>query len=367
MPKFWSRVRQNDAADDIRRNRQWRVRRCVSAYTYRQAQRCMSARTHKQAQRCMSARTHKRARHCIHTASLRKRCWYVQVYSLPTPKARAGDLSHGAAQLYTVVSRSQYSTRKHQVHSRTACSHQVAQQRLAGQLQNSSIELELTASPAGPGIISGLSVKVLVTKIEVDGSFRIHIIIFGSPRPLTVDNTRMNEFNNTSLTFKVFSNQTNTINEENTIEQNRNFVTIENCMIAFCNEAYEAEKEETHNQPRKMAPMRRIISTEKTDKCGHTQRVAHGSAFGGAELQSTESPLRTRRRPLCEASRVHDTEVISCPVLFPIASWTLVGDEHPLVWRVVYRQSRPGCGEVDTGGVHGEATVTVCENAYGTF
>ncbi|CAB0030849.1 unnamed protein product, partial [Trichogramma brassicae] len=39
-------------------------------------------------------------------------------------------------------------------------------------------------------------------------------------------------------------------------------------------------------------------------------------------------------------------------------SWTLVGDEHPLVWRVVYRQSRPGRGEIYTGGVHGEATVT---------
>ncbi|CAB0038640.1 unnamed protein product [Trichogramma brassicae] len=47
-------------------------------------------------------------------------------------------------------------------------------------------------------------------------------------------------------------------------------------------------------------------------------------------------------------------------VPFPLylASRTLVGDEHPLVWRVVHRQSRPGRGEVDTGGVHGEATVT---------
>ncbi|CAB0038506.1 unnamed protein product [Trichogramma brassicae] len=45
---------------------------------------------------------------------------------------------------------------------------------------------------------------------------------------------------------------------------------------------------------------------------------------------------------------------------FPLylASRTLVGDEHPLVWRVVHRQSRPGRGEIDTGGVHGEATVT---------
>ncbi|CAB0037376.1 unnamed protein product [Trichogramma brassicae] len=47
-------------------------------------------------------------------------------------------------------------------------------------------------------------------------------------------------------------------------------------------------------------------------------------------------------------------------VPFPLylASRTLVGDEHPLVWRVVHRQSRPGRGEIDTGGVHGEATVT---------
>ncbi|CAB0038568.1 unnamed protein product, partial [Trichogramma brassicae] len=47
-------------------------------------------------------------------------------------------------------------------------------------------------------------------------------------------------------------------------------------------------------------------------------------------------------------------------VPFPLylASRTLVDDEHPLVWRVVHRQSRPGRGEVDTGGVHGEATVT---------
>ncbi|CAB0028080.1 unnamed protein product [Trichogramma brassicae] len=61
---------------------------------------------------------------------------------------------------------------------------------------------------------------------------------------------------------------------------------LENCMIAFCNEAYEAEKEETHNQPRKMAPMRRIISTEKTDKSGHTQRVAHGSTYDAIESHS---------------------------------------------------------------------------------
>ncbi|CAB0038566.1 unnamed protein product [Trichogramma brassicae] len=48
-------------------------------------------------------------------------------------------------------------------------------------------------------------------------------------------------------------------------------------------------------------------------------------------------------------------------VPFPLylASRTLVSDEHPLVWRVVHRQSRPGRGEVDTGGVHGEATVTL--------
>ncbi|CAB0043861.1 unnamed protein product [Trichogramma brassicae] len=80
--------------------------------------------------------------------------------------------------------------------------------------------------------------------------------------------------------------------------------------------------------------------------------------FTGAVLQrSGVSPLRTRRRPLCEASRVHDREIFSCPVSY-LASRTLVGDEHPLVWRVVHRQSRPGRGEIDTGGVHGEATVT---------
>ncbi|CAB0040817.1 unnamed protein product [Trichogramma brassicae] len=73
--------------------------------------------------------------------------------------------------------------------------------------------------------------------------------------------------------------------------------------------------------------------------------------------RSGVSPLRTRRRPLCEASRVHDREIFSCPVSY-LASRTLVGDEHPLVWRVVHRQSRPGRGEIDTGGVHGEATVT---------
>ncbi|CAB0039576.1 unnamed protein product [Trichogramma brassicae] len=53
-------------------------------------------------------------------------------------------------------------------------------------------------------------------------------------------------------------------------------------------------------------------------------------------------------------------------VPFPLylASRTLVGDEHPLVWRVVHRQSRPGRGEVDTGGVHGEATVTAGYEAH---
>ncbi|CAB0040813.1 unnamed protein product [Trichogramma brassicae] len=81
--------------------------------------------------------------------------------------------------------------------------------------------------------------------------------------------------------------------------------------------------------------------------------------FTGAVLQrSGVSPLRTRRRPLCEASRVHDREIFSCPVSY-LASRTLVGDEHPLVWRAVHRQSRPGRGEIDTGGVHGEATVTI--------
>ncbi|CAB0041217.1 unnamed protein product [Trichogramma brassicae] len=53
-------------------------------------------------------------------------------------------------------------------------------------------------------------------------------------------------------------------------------------------------------------------------------------------------------------------------VPFPLylASRTLVGDEHPLVWRVVHRQSRPGRGEIDTGGVHGEATVTQIKLIY---
>ncbi|CAB0043059.1 unnamed protein product [Trichogramma brassicae] len=70
------------------------------------------------------------------------------------------------------------------------------------------------------------------------------------------------------------------------IDYERKLMILENCMIAFCNEAYEAEKEETHNQPRKMAPMRRIISTEKTDKSGHTQRVAHGSKYDAIESHS---------------------------------------------------------------------------------
>ncbi|CAB0043033.1 unnamed protein product [Trichogramma brassicae] len=70
------------------------------------------------------------------------------------------------------------------------------------------------------------------------------------------------------------------------IDYERKLMIQENCMIAFCNEAYEAEKEETHNQPRKMAPMRRIISTEKTDKSGHTQRVAHGSKYDAIESHS---------------------------------------------------------------------------------
>ncbi|CAB0041111.1 unnamed protein product, partial [Trichogramma brassicae] len=60
------------------------------------------------------------------------------------------------------------------------------------------------------------------------------------------------------------------------IDYERKLMKLENCMIAFCNEAYEAEKEETQDQPRKMAPMRRITSTEKTDKSSHTQRVSHG-------------------------------------------------------------------------------------------
>ncbi|CAB0042647.1 unnamed protein product [Trichogramma brassicae] len=86
--------------------------------------------------------------------------------------------------------------------------------------------------------------------------------------------------------------------------------------------------------------------------------AAREVVFTGAVLQrSGVSPLRTRRRPLCEASRSHDREIFSCPVSY-LASRTLVGDEHPLVWRVVHRQSRPGRGEIDTGGVHGEATVT---------
>ncbi|CAB0036630.1 unnamed protein product [Trichogramma brassicae] len=88
--------------------------------------------------------------------------------------------------------------------------------------------------------------------------------------------------------------------------------------------------------------------------------VSFGSecSLAGAVLQRPGvSPLRTRRRPLCEASRVHDREIFSCPVSY-LASRTLVGDEHSLVWRVVHRQSRPGREGVDTGGVHGEATVT---------
>ncbi|CAB0035827.1 unnamed protein product [Trichogramma brassicae] len=40
-------------------------------------------------------------------------------------------------------------------------------------------------------------------------------------------------------------------------------------------------------------------------------------------------------------------------VPFPLylASRTLVGDEHPLVWRVVHRQSQPGRGEIDTAPI----------------
>ncbi|CAB0043857.1 unnamed protein product [Trichogramma brassicae] len=87
--------------------------------------------------------------------------------------------------------------------------------------------------------------------------------------------------------------------------------------------------------------------------------VRSRTSCASAVLQrSGVSPLRTRRRPLCEASRVHDREIFSCPVSY-LASRTLVGDEHPLVWRAVHRQSRPGRGEIDTGGVHGEATVTI--------
>ncbi|CAB0044650.1 unnamed protein product [Trichogramma brassicae] len=102
--------------------------------------------------------------------------------------------------------------------------------------------------------------------------------------------------------------------------------------------------------------------------------------FTGAVLQrSGVSPLRTRRRPLhynSPGSAFYRCRVAATPrsvpvarslsttarsfVPFPLylASRTLVDDEHPLVWRVVHRQSRPGRGEVDTGGVHGEATVT---------
>ncbi|CAB0043964.1 unnamed protein product [Trichogramma brassicae] len=83
--------------------------------------------------------------------------------------------------------------------------------------------------------------------------------------------------------------------------------------------------------------------------------------FTGAVLQhSGVSPLPTRRRPLSEVSRAYDPSdrEIFRALPYHLASRTLVGDEHSLVWRVVHRQSRPGREEAVTATItHKHITV----------
>ncbi|CAB0045254.1 unnamed protein product [Trichogramma brassicae] len=79
------------------------------------------------------------------------------------------------------------------------------------------------------------------------------------------------------------------------------------------------------------------------------------------QVQCCSDPESPRSVPVGVPSVRRAVSTTARPfVPFPLylASRTLVGDEHPLVWRVVHRQSRPGRGGIDTGGVHGEATVT---------